>query len=563
MQTSGEMVQWLTWAAGAGAAWVVAGRAKQRLELSAAKHPSLGGHLRMAKRMAHWLPAYSYDEAAWFAVDGAPPQVAAQRKAALARLGTQLRESSPLTIAHTDATKTMVSDMQLISQIRVPYQFREVLYRYVKTGNFWQSSEGVWLTDMDGKRHIDVTGSYGVNLFGLDFYKDCIRKGSAMAETLGPTLGAYHPVVRDNVERLCRISGQEEVSFHMSGTEAVMQAVRMARYHSGKRKIVRFTGSYHGWWDDVQPGPGNPMPPSGDTLTLNEMHANTLRVLRNRNDIACVLINPLQALHPNRAAPTDATLMDGGRSVGYDKEAYRQWLHTLRAVCTEKGIALILDEVFLGFRLAYGGAQEYFGVRADMVTYGKTLGGGLPVGVVCGQSRWMKRFGDDRPGHICFARGTFNAHPYVMCAMNVFLHYIDTPQVQAVYANASALWNGRQAKLNQRLQEAGVPVRVRGMESVWAVVFEQPGRYHWLLQYYLREQGIALSWVGSGRMIFSFNFDDQTFDMFCERFVAGAIAMQSDAWWYTHAAQSHRAIRRQVLKEMLRQRWPLLGGLVR
>jgi fatty acid desaturase len=142
--------------------------------------------------------------------------------------------------------------------------------------------------------------------------------------------------------------------------------------------------------------------------------------------------------------------------------------------------------------------------------------------------------------------------------MNVFLHYIDTPQVQAVYANASALWNGRQAKLNQRLQEAGVPVQVRGMESVWAVVFEQPGRYHWLLQYYLREQGIALSWVGSGRMIFSFNFDDQTFDMFCERFVAGAIAMQSDAWWYNHAAQSHRAIRRQVLKDYVA--FPVLAG---
>ena len=139
MQTSGEMVQWLTWAAGAGAALFVAGSAKQRLELSLAKHPSLGGHLRMAKRMAHWLPAYTYDEAAWFAADGAPPPVAAQRKTALVRLGAQLQESSPLTIAQSDATKSRVSDMQLISQIRVPYQFREVLYRYVKTGNFWQS----------------------------------------------------------------------------------------------------------------------------------------------------------------------------------------------------------------------------------------------------------------------------------------------------------------------------------------------------------------------------------------------------------------------------------------
>ena len=82
---------------------------------------------------------------------------------------------------------------------------------------------------------------------------------------------------------------------------------------------------------------------------------------------------------------------------------------------------LIFDEVFVGFRLALGGAQEYFGVRADLVTYGKTLGGGLPIGVVCGRRELMKRYRDDRPADVCFARGTFNSHPYVMGAMHEFL----------------------------------------------------------------------------------------------------------------------------------------------
>jgi glutamate-1-semialdehyde 2,1-aminomutase len=347
----------------------------------------------------------------------------------------------------------------------------------------------------------------------------------------------------------------DEVSFHMSGTEAVMQAVRLARYHTRKRKLVRFTGAYHGWWDDVQPGPGNPMPPSGDTLTLNEMHANTLRVLRNRNDIACVLINPLQAMHPNRAAPTDSTLIDGSRFVKYDRAAYAAWLTELRAVCTAKGIALIMDEVFLGFRLAPGGAQEYFGVKADLVTYGKTLGGGFPVGVICGQARWMKRFQDDKPGDICFARGTFNAHPYVMGAMNVFLKSLDKPEVQAMYAVASQTWTGRQTLLNDKLRAAGVPVRVAGMETVWSVLYESPSRYHWLLQYYLRAQGVALSWVGSGRMIFSFNFDDAAFDDFAHRFVQAAQAMKADGWWWMPEGQTGKAIRRQVLKEMLAAWW--------
>ncbi len=544
------------------ALWVLTGflgvallmKVTQRLQLSLAKHPSLGGHLRMAKRVAKWIPGYSYTPDKWFSADGAPQAIADQRRTALSSLGQALKSRSPETLAQTAATKPMVSDMQLTSQYRVPFQFRDLLSQYIQTGSFWRESEGAWLTDLDGNRFIDVTGSYGVNLFGLDFYKSCIQEGAAMAEKLGPVLGSYHPCVLDNVKQLCAISGQEEVSFHMSGTEAVMQAVRLARYHTKKRKLVRFTGAYHGWWDDVQPGPGNPMPPSSESLTLNEMHPNTLRVLRNRNDIACVLVNPLQAMHVNKAAPTDSTLVDGGRQVHYDREAYTQWLAQLRQVCTEKGIALIMDEVFLGFRLAPGGAQAYFKVKADMVTYGKTLGGGLPVGVVCGQSRWMKRFNENNPGDICFARGTFNAHPYVMTTMNVFLNRLKTPEVQNLYAHATELWQERQRKLNQALEAAGLPVKVAGMETIWSVLYDKPSRYNWMLQYYLREQGIALSWVGSGRMIFSFNMDEAVFEMFCKQFVAAAQRMNDDAWWWTPANETNRNIRRSVFREMLRFR---------
>ena len=543
------------WAGVASLGYLALPKAWQRLQLSMAKYPSLGGHLRMAKRVSKLIPHYAYPDKTWFAIDGAPLAVEQRRRLALARLGSSLKDQSPQTLAQSDAVRPMLSDLQLIGQYRVPYQFRELLAQYVKLGSFWRESSGVWLTDLDGKRFIDVTGSYGVNLFGSDFYKASMAEGAAMAQPLGLVLGSYHPSVLDNVQRLCKISGMDEVSFHMSGTEAVMQAVRLARYHTRRPKIVRFTGAYHGWWDDVQPGPGNPMPPSGDTLTLNEMHANTLRVLRNRNDIACVLINPLQAMHPNRAAPTDSTLIDGSRFVKYDRAAYAAWLAELRAVCTAKGIALIMDEVFLGFRLAPGGAQEYFGVKADLVTYGKTLGGGFPVGVICGQARWMKRFQDDKPGDICFARGTFNAHPYVMGAMNVFLKSLETPAVQAIYAVASQTWNSRQTKLNDKLRAAGVPVRVAGMETVWSVLYDSPSRYHWLLQYYLRAQGVALSWVGSGRMIFSFNFDDAAFDDFSQRFVQAAQAMQADGWWWMPEGQTGKAIRRQVLREMLAAWW--------
>ena len=540
-------------AAAAGAiAWTSA-RLYRRLELSLAKHPSLTGHVRWAKRLTSLLPGYRYDEQTFFASDGAPAAIVAQRKAGFQRLADSYRTRFPETVAVTAQAREILSDLQFTSAYRVPFQYSDYLRRHLSVGGFLRSSEGVLVEDLDGNRLIDLTGSYGVNLFGYDFYKACIEDGAQMAGALGPVLGAYHPCVLDNLQRLQRISGLDEVSFHMSGTEAVMQAVRLARYHTRRTHIVRFCGAYHGWWDDVQPGPGNPTT-ARQTYTLRDMDERTLRVLRKRRDIACVLVNPLQALHPNQGAPGDSSLLDSSRHAAYDRVAYTAWLQRLRAVCDACGIVLIFDEVFMGFRLAPGGAQEYFGVRADMVTYGKTLGGGLPVGVVCGKAALMKRFRPERPADICFARGTFNAHPYVMAAMNVFLRRLERPEVLALYDGQQARWDRRANSLNQAFQDAGLPVRVANMVTVWTITYTQASRYNWMLQFYMRLHGLALSWVGSGRIIFSLNFTDADFDAVASRFVAAARQMQEDGWWLQDAAQSNRDIRRGILMEMLRKR---------
>jgi glutamate-1-semialdehyde 2,1-aminomutase len=401
-----------------------------------------------------------------------------------------------------------------------------------------------------------------VNVFGYDFYKECIDEGVAAVRALGPVLGDYHPCVLENVQRLKRISGLDEVSFHMSGTEAVMQAVRLARYHTRRSHLVRFCGAYHGWWEDVQPGPGNPLPPR-ETYTLRDLDPRSLEVLRTRRDIACVLVNPLQALHPNKGAPGDSSLLDSGRNAGFDRERYMGWLKQLRDVCTENGIVLIFDEIFVGFRLARGGAQEYFGVQADMVTYGKTLGGGLPVGVVCGRSDLMKRFREDRPADICFARGTFNSHPAVMGTMKAFLDRLDTPAVQAIYEGIDARWNDRAARLNAMLVEAGVPVRIANLSSIWTVYYTLPARYNWMLQFYLRLHGLALSWVGTGRLVFSLNYTDTDFDEACRRFVNACVQMKEEGWWWDSPSVTNRSIRRRLLAETLRQRLLPLSGAAR
>ena len=526
---------------------------RMRLDLSKAKHPSLTGHARMARRIAAMVPYYTYGENRFFCSDNAPAETVQRRRDGFARLADIYRLRYARSAALTAEAEAGISDLQFTSRYRVPFQFSAYLRRHLKAGAFLQSSEGVRVTDLDGNRYYDLAGSYGVNLFGYDFYKECMAEGSARAAELGPVLGAYHPAVAYNVRRLREISGLDEVSFHMSGTEAVMQAVRLARFHTRRTHLVRFCGAYHGWWEGVAPGIGNPVT-QHETYTLKDMDDDSLRVLRRRRDIACVLVNPLQCLHPNANAPSDGSLVDSARSAHFDREAYAAWLRRLREVCTERGIVLIFDEVFVGFRLAPGGAQEYFGVRADMVTYGKTLGGGFPVGVVCGSGRLMRRFREERPADICFARGTFNAHPYVMAAMQVFLERLETPQIRNLYTGLDELWNGRARQLNARFAEAGLPVRVANLSSIWTVCYTRPSRYNWMLQYYMRAEGLALSWVGTGRLIFSVNYTAAEFHAVCDCFVAAALKMEHDGWW-SDGAMSNRTIKRGILREMVAQRF--------
>jgi glutamate-1-semialdehyde 2,1-aminomutase len=524
-----------------------------RLQLSRAKHRSLTGHSRMARKFASLVPFYEYDEAQFFRADAAPDSIVAARRTGFMRLAAEFAERYPKTAALTSEVVDGISDLQFTARYRVPFQFSRFVRQHFKTGVFVASSSGVSITDLDGNQLYDLTGSYGVNVFGYDFYKECIARGSERVRDLGPVLGAYHPVTAHNVRRLLAISAMDEISFHMSGTEAVMQAVRLARYHTGRSHLVRFCGAYHGWWGDVQPGVGNPLA-ARETYTLKDMDDAALKVLRNRRDIACVLVNPLQAMHPNASAPQDSTLVDSGRRAHFDRPAYTAWLQELRAVCSERRIVLIFDEVFVGFRLAPGGAQEYFGVRADMVTYGKTVAGGLPIGVLCGRREFMRRFREDRPADICLARGTFNSHPYVMGAMYEFLQRLDSEPIRALYRDLDLTWNARAQALNQRLSAAKLPLQVANLSSIWTIYYTQPSRYNWMLQYYLRAAGLALSLVGTGRLIFSLNFTDADFARVADAIVSAARTMHQDGWWWADAQLTNKAIRRRLFKEMLQAR---------
>jgi len=528
-----------------------------RLRLSRAKHPSLRGHSNMSRRAARLLNFFSYDENRFYNSDGAPSDIAERRRQGMSALAGEMARATPRATACASALEAGLSDARFTSAYRVPFPYRDLLPASLKGATVATETQGQMIRDLDGNWRYDVSGSYGVNVFGYEFYKECMDRGFDKVRALGPVLGPYSPLILENVARLKRISGLDEVSFHMSGTEAVMQAVRLARYHTGRKYLVRFCGAYHGWWDGVQPGVGNRRQ-GNDIYTLADLSNASLKVLESRNDIACVLINPTQALHPNADSASDTSLLTSDRATGFDRRRYTDWLKKIRDTCTRRGIILIFDEVFTGFRLGYRGAQEYWGIQADMVTYGKTLGGGLPVGVVCGRQHLMKRYKDRRPADVALARGTFNSHPYVIGAMHEFLERIESPRVQSLYATIESIWDARVARLNRRLLEEKLPVRVANMQTVVIVLYSVPCRYNWMLQFYLRAQGLELAWTGTGRMIFSFAYTDSEFDEVISRFVAGARRMQEDAWWWYHPRLTNKVIRRQILKDTLAARFPWL-----
>ena len=528
-----------------------------RLQLSKAKHKSMRGHSKWSRRMSKWVNFFDYSLQEYFSVDGAPPKVAEQRSQAFTTLTNKVKKQSSITLNQYQQISNNISDVQFTSLYRVPFPFRTHLPDVFKLGSMINESEGVKVKDLDDQWRYDLSGSYGVNVFGYEFYKDCIKQGSKKVEDLGPVLGSYHPLILENVQKIKQISQLDEVSFHMSGTEAVMQAVRMARYHTQKTHLVRLCGAYHGWWDGVQPGVGNRRNVD-DVYTLADLSEQTLKVLSTRTDIACVLINPLQAFHPNSDSASDASLIASDRATHFNKEKYTTWLKRIRKICTDRNIVLIFDEVFTGFRLSPRGAQGYFGIQADMVTYGKTLGGGFPVGVVAGKHELMKRFKHDKPVDVSLARGTFNSHPYVLGAMNVFLEHIENPETQALYQNIEQSWQQRVEVFNQRLNEANLPIKIESMHSILAVTYTQPCSYNWMLQFYLRANGLELSWIGTGRFIMSFDYTDEDVEQVICLFIEAATQMKNDGWWWHCPELTNKSIKRQFLKDMLSASFPSL-----
>jgi glutamate-1-semialdehyde 2,1-aminomutase len=553
--TAGDLVTLLALALGAGLLLLVARRVARALGTLRARSltPAL------SRRLARWVKPRSYSEDQFFRADGAGPEVVASRRRGLDRLADTLRDQYPASRAWGASIREGFSDLRFTDANRVPFPFARVMRERFDLCSVVTASDGPYLQTLDGHATLDVGGSYGVNVAGFARYKDWMARGLERVRDLGPVLGPLHPVTAENIALLRRISGLDEVSFHMSGTEAVMAAVRLARFNTGRKLIVSFSGAYHGWWDGVQPGLGSERP-LDDCLTLKDLHPASLDVIRRRaGEIAAVLVNPVQSFHPNAPPPSDAVLLTSGvRRTEESTERYAAWLRRLQAVCREASVPLIFDEVYTGFRLAPGGAQEYFGVAADMVVYGKTVAGGMPIGVVCGSKALMRRFDPERPMRIAYVIGTFSGHPVVMGAMNEFLRWVVEPSAAALYAEMNERCAHWVSATNHRLADAALPIRIMHLGTVWTVLFTEPGRYNWLLQYYLRAEGVAMTWVGTGRCLSNMDFTEKDYEALQTKLLSAARAMNADGWW--PRAAEHPGRERHMRMQLVRE---VVGSLVR
>ena len=508
----------------------------------------------VSRILSEWVNATHYSGDAFFSADGADARTVRRRSAALDHLAASFASAHAKSTDWGRSVRDGFSDIRFADANRVPFPFARTMREKFDLTTVVTASDGPRLCDLDGQWSLDVSGSYGVNVAGFERYKDWIQRGWDRVKALGPVLGPVHPIVADNIRMLRSISGLDEVSFHMSGTEAVMAAVRLVRFNTGRRLIVCFSGAYHGWWDGVVAGLGSERR-LDDCLTLKDLDPRSLAVIRRRaHEIAAVLVNPVQSFHPNTPPPNDAVLLTSEvRKAEDSRDGYTEWLMQLRFTCTAAGVPLVFDEVYTGFRLAAGGAQEYFGVKADMVVYGKTVAGGLPIGVVCGRRDLMQRFDPKRPMRLAYVVGTFSAHPAVMGAMYEFLMWVTAlgrDRQYEVINRECAAWV---RSTNARLVEEGLPVRVVHLGTIWTVLFSQPGRYNWLLQYYLRAEGVTLSWVGTGRCLASMDFTTHDYMALQHALVGATTRMKRDGWWLdaTEYPQKEQRMKSRLVQEML------------
>jgi amino acid adenylation domain-containing protein len=383
---------------------------------------------------------------------------------------------------HTQENRAHLADPRVVTGFKPV--LKELTYPLVI-----QRSKGARLWDLDGNEYVDALCGFGSCFFGWqpDFVNAAVRE---QLET-GYEIGPMTPLAGEVARLVCELTGFDRAGFCNTGSEAVLGCMRAARTVTGRSTIALFTGSYHGIFDEVivrgtrklralPAAPGILPEATQNVLVLDYGTPETLEILRARaGELAAVLVEPVQSRRPDFQP--------------------REFLHEVRALTERAGAALIFDEVVNGFRTGPGGAQEFYGVRADLASYGKVVGGGYPIGIIAGKKDWADaldggfwQFGDDStpPSGVTYFAGTFCRHPLALAAARaVLLHLKEKgPALQREVADKAARLAG---ELNAFFDEVGVPIHIKQFSSLWKTFITTDDlSLPELLFVHLRERGV-------------------------------------------------------------------------
>ena len=336
---------------------------------------------------------------------------------------------------------------------------------------FFERAAGATITDVDGKTYIDYVGSWGPMILGHNH--PAIREAVIKAAEHGLSFGAPTPIEVEMAAEVCKlVPSMAQVRMCSSGTEATMSAIRLARGFTGRDKILKFEGCYHGHGDSllVKAGsgaltfgtpssPGVPAELARYTLTARYNDLDSVRALfdANRDQIAAIIVEPV-AGNMNCIPPLPG------------------FLEGLRQLCDVHGALLIFDEVMTGFRVALGGAQQYYGVTPDLTTLGKVIGGGMPVGAFGGKAEVMARLAPEGP---VYQAGTLSGNPVAMAAGLASLRLLQQPGLHEQLARTS---HRLALGLKQAASDAGMPLAVAAVGGMFGFFFTSEAQVNYYEQ---------------------------------------------------------------------------------
>lgn len=357
------------------------------------------------------------------------------------------------------------SELFLRAQARIPGGVNSPVRAFNGVGGepvFFQSAQGAYLTDVDGKRYIDYIGSWGPMICGHAHPE--IIQAVQQAAARGLSFGAPNPDEVTMAEKLCElVPGLERVRMVNSGTEAAMSALRLARAATGRQRFIKFEGCYHGHADSflvkagsgaqtmgVPTSPG--VPPALAELTLNARFndLDSVQALFEQypDEIACVAVEPV-AGNMNCIPPRPG------------------FLQGLRELCDRYGAALLFDEVMTGFRVALGGAQALYDVQPDLSCFGKVIGAGMPVGAFGGKAEYMQLIAPEGP---VYQAGTLSGNPVAMAAGLANLELIQQP---GFYETLSDRTQALAEGIQQAADEANVPMASVAVGGMFGLFFTE------------------------------------------------------------------------------------------